>query len=278
MAVTTDPRLVDDLVTQRIADQAELAAVAPTQTRVEDVLPTASTLAPEVKPIALADLAPGEAPAGALVNIAPVPKDNYFQGRIVKDGVSRAVAAVERQEVLLDENLTMVKITGPGVTVARPFDDRVSVGKQGRVFFSPFRRRRPGVGALAELDKINVPVGTYLLTFSVGALDQVIEITQPIPFTAAGKQMVLQKAATSSAADGSGKLRLQVRVVQNPVPLILLGVAAVGAVGAWFMSESTDALEQVDRIVVDTTSSLPVLAGFGLLGFLAYKKFAKGGR
>jgi hypothetical protein len=147
------------------------------------------------------------------------------------------------------------------------------------VSFSPFRynlwRRDVGgpiedLAETTEIDDFNLVKGRYLLVFKYTPDEgRVFESSEPIPFDIMGKKAVVEKFKM----DG-GRLYLQVNLIENPIPLavlIIAGAAAVGVAGFGIYN----ALESLDRVIIDTSNSLLYLGlAFGV-GYVAYRFLLK---
>lgn len=116
-----------------------------------------------------------------------------------------------------------------------------------------------------DIGLTNVTVGTYRMVFRIGDLADVAPIEWDHPFIEEplpGKRVEIQRASLDN-----GKLVIQVRVLDNPIPLLLLiGVAAAGiGVAGWGVSES---LDRVDQIINSPT--IYALGAATLVGVLWY--------
>lgn len=130
------------------------------------------------------------------------------------------------------------------------------------VTFSPFRLnvyKRQGSavlsrdGASLRPEEMAGIVGTYVITLDATKLPSFpyLQSDQPIPFKAAEKRMILEKVSVDPATK---KIRLQIKIVENLLPLILVigaGLAALGVAGFGV----ADAIESVDKVIVDTSSA-----------------------
>lgn len=150
------------------------------------------------------------------------------------------------------------------------------------VTFTPFTLRlwdKVSGGVISSSDLAGglsdkrIPVGRYILRFKVpvGAEAPFFAIRNSIPFTIEGKKAVLEKAKLDPVA---GSLTVQVNLLENPIPVLLLVAAAAGAIGlgGWGLSSSLDSL---DKVVVDTSSSVTQLLIVGGIAFLVWRFFIK---
>jgi len=98
-----------------------------------------------------------------------------------------------------------------------------------------------------------------------------------------GKRIVVEKAKLDKEA---GSFTVQINLLENPLPLLLLIPAAIAAVGGgvWMAGEGVEnSLESVDKVIVDVTDALWqwLIIGSVALGlwFFLFKPMArKGGR
>lgn len=115
------------------------------------------------------------------------------------------------------------------------------------------------IEAAGGVKDMQIPVGRYLFHFdsaTVKFLPNALTINSPIPFTAQGKQMILEKAIIDPI---TGQATVQIDVRENLIPLLVVIAAGLGAAGfAGYGLSST--LKQVDAIVVDTTGGAWKLA------------------
>lgn len=151
-----------------------------------------------------------------------------------------------------------------------------------RVMFTPFKLNlwRAGAGPLGDvigqvegdLDDIQLVTGKYILTFNYTVPDgRALESSSPIPFDIMGKRAVIQKFKIDPAGS---KFILQIHLMENPVPLIALILAGAAAVGIAGYS-IYNALESLDRVVVDVTDSALWLGIAGAIGYVGYRVLFK---
>lgn len=153
-------------------------------------------------------------------------------------------------------------------------------GKKRGFLFSPFTLRiwDKKTGGLfgrgtksGGLKDATIPVGLYQFNFKIPkvAVIPFIETTRHIPIKIKGKRAVIRMARIDNA---EGTLKVQLDVQQNPLPIIaaVLAIGAALGVGGWGVSE---ALESVDKVVVDTANNAWKIALTGLGVFIGLKVF-----
>jgi len=114
-----------------------------------------------------------------------------------------------------------------------------------------------------------IPVGTYVFTFDIPQVEnlQPFAIATAFPFTCSGKAMRLDKALVDPA---NKIVRMQVTVLENPIPLLILIAAAGAGVGfaGWGLEKT---LKQVDRVIL-STGQLVLIGAVGLVAWYAVPK------
>lgn len=183
-----------------------------------------------------------------------VPKDSVpsdDRGTIQKNAAIFAETNKERAETAPDSPPSKVKV--------------------GRQVFNPFRvpiwKKSAGevIGRLSDpggVGSLTIPVGTYLFTVKGDVLDHIptIGMEMTMPFAVSGKRMILEKFDIDK---GQKIGRFQVKVVENPIPVLALwaGTLVAGGFAAWKLEGS---LVQVDKIF---DKAIPV--AIGIVGVLA---------
>lgn len=161
------------------------------------------------------------------------------------------------------------------------------VGKTGRgqglklgLLFSPFTVRiwDKKTGGLfgrstksGGLKDAKLVKGRYQFVFKIpkSAIIPFIETNRHIPIKISGKRSIIEAARIDNAA---GTLKVQLNVVENFI-LVLSAIAVVGAalgVGGWGVKQ---ALESVDKVVVDTANNAWKIALTGVGVFAGLKIF-----
>jgi hypothetical protein len=152
-----------------------------------------------------------------------------------------------------------------------------------QVNFSPFvirlwSKRGGGLLTMSQLQgglsDSTLTIGRYILTFRapLQANPPFVSIDGAnIPISVGGKSVVIEKVRIADYKEGEAyrELKLQVNIIQNPIPILALVAAAAAAIGlgAWGLS---DALDSVDKVVVNTTSSVLQIVVVGGVAFLGY--------
>lgn len=114
-----------------------------------------------------------------------------------------------------------------------------------------------------------IPVGRYLFTFNLGTNTgrDSWSIRKPFPFTASGKRMIFHAGQFDAR---TGLCRVEIEVVENLIPLLIVagaGLAALGFAGYGMSS----ALTSVDKIINDIWKI--VLAGaVGVVAWWLWKR------
>ena len=121
-------------------------------------------------------------------------------------------------------------------------------------------------GGLADY---GLSVGRYVLTFKApGRFGELYyQSDLPVSLTVDGKRVILEKVDFNGPG---GVARFQVNVVQNVVLLIGVIAAAAAAIGlgAWGLS---DAIDSVDKVLVDIPKVAIELGGVMLVLYIGYK-------
>jgi hypothetical protein len=120
-----------------------------------------------------------------------------------------------------------------------------------------------------------IPVGRYLFTFDLGAQSNMNSwaIAKEFPFTASGKRMIFKRGQFDAS---TGLCRVEVEVVENLIPLLLVAAACLTATGFAGFGISS-ALTQVDKIVDDTWKIVGIIALGAVAYFWLWPKLKKGG-
>lgn len=175
--------------------------------------------------------------------------------------------------------------TQAGVGVERPSD----FGR--KVKFTPFKMRLwdrsaggntlGGPGGLMDMQIVK---GRYIinLTAPTDVWSPITEFEGEIETKALGKKIVVEKASLDRDA---GELTVQIHVVENPIPLLVLIPAAVVAVGGgiWWGSEGIEnTVNSVDRVLVDVTETAWQILLMAVIALVVWKYvgrplFKKGG-
>jgi len=148
------------------------------------------------------------------------------------------------------------------------------------VGFTPFKVRvwERGQGVLNSGDswggvrEMNLVKGRYILRFTAPA-DAWVPFTEfqgQIETKVLGKKVIVEKAVLDKV---NGIFTVQINIIQNPIPLLLLIPAAVVAVGGgvWWASEGVEqSLESVDRVLIDVTDQMWQWLLIGGLGLAAW--------
>lgn len=146
-----------------------------------------------------------------------------------------------------------------------------------RVTITPFRitvwrRTEPGQ-LLNDLSKgssadISLPRGRYVLTFrgvrAAGLSHYATD--EPFVLNIGGKHQVVEKIIVNPDDDTA---QIQIQITENLIPLLLVATAAVGVTG-WAFWTAGDALDSLDRVIVDTTGALTPVIVVGALGLAVW--------
>jgi len=152
------------------------------------------------------------------------------------------------------------------------------------VTFSPFRftvwnRKTGGLVdssmASGGVNDMELVIGRWYLEFDAPASDKFLGIDSAVDIVVAGKKVQIEKARYDppAAAGGKGTLKLQIKILENPLPLLGLIAIAAGAigVGGWGLASS---LKQVDKVIVDSTWI--IVGGAAIALILFWPKLKRG--
>lgn len=219
------------------------------------------------------------------VAIKPVPASGSVTLEKMLDGVISQVNTMREQTAgaLTKINQTVADLSPAGVVMpytpaklsgAAPAStqapklavtEAVSGQAAGSVIFSPFiirlwSKKGSSVASVSGIaggvSDTTLLVGRYIFTFKAPVNAELPFISMDkvnIPISVDGKKVVIEKVRLGNFKEGDQyrELKIQVNILENPIPvLVLIAAAAAGiGLGGWGLA---DMLDSVDKVVLDT--------------------------